>query len=60
MPFHTIDITPHSLIGLFNFKSKAIKVGGLQNPEEVRQMGISLAAHCSLTRALPMRKNSLH
>ena len=28
MPFHAIRITPHSLIGLFNLKSKAIKVGG--------------------------------
>ena len=25
---HAIRITPHSLIGLFNLKSKAIKVGG--------------------------------
>ena len=44
MPFHAIRITPHSLIGLFNLKSKAIKVGGYQNPKEIRQAGISLAA----------------
>ena len=28
VPFHAIRITPHSLIGLFNLKSNAIKVGG--------------------------------
>ena len=36
VPFHAIRITPHSLIGLFNLKSKAIKAIKALSQSEIR------------------------